>query len=84
MTPSPAYLTTAPLATDLTRYRQDEKITQAMLSFVLHAFKCISKGETTIAVFIDLGGAFDAVCQDGVAYIINSMKWEREDGCYFT
>ncbi len=49
-------------------YRQDENITQAMLSFVLRAFKGFSKGETTIAVSIDLEGAFDAVWRDAVTF----------------
>ncbi len=56
-----------------TAYRQDENITEAMLSFVLCTFKCFSKGETTIAVFMDLEGAFDAVWWDAVIFKLYEM-----------
>ncbi len=65
-----------------TAYRQDENITQAMLSFVLRAFKGFSKGETTIAVSIDLEGAFDAVWR--MQSHSNFMNRVWEVGCYYT
>ena len=49
-------------------YRENENITQLMLNFLLDVYQGFKAHENTIAIFIDLEGAFDGVWREGVVY----------------